>query len=84
MSEIDILCAEVFFKEQERLFPTPVVETVDGALAFLEDAMAIVFDSESELVEYLNEEGFDVDGEDVSEMLEVFVLPDERLLYVEA
>ncbi len=83
MSELDIICAETFLKEQEKLLPEAIVETVDEALAFLEDAMATVFDSEEELSEYLEEEGIDLDGEEIAEMLEVFVLPDERLLYVE-
>lgn len=85
MEEIDIVCAEVFFKEQTKLFPKPVAETVDEALEFLEDCMAMTFDSKEDLVEYLEEVGLDLeDSEDITELLEVFTLPDGRFLYVEA
>ena len=85
MQELDIMCAEIFLKEQGKLFPKPVVETVDEALEFLEECFANVFTSKEELIEYLEEEGMDYDpSEDIAEALEVFVLPDGRLLYVEA
>ena len=85
MQELDIVCAEVFFKEQGKLFPKPVVESVEEALEFLEECYASVFETKEELLEYLEEEGMDFEPDsDITEELEVFVLPDGRLLYVEA
>ncbi len=85
MQELDNMCAEVFLKEQGKLFPKPVAENVDEAMEFLEDCFASVFEDENELKEYLEEEGIDFDSEeDITEELEVFKLPDGRLLYVEA
>ena len=49
MNEIDEMCAEVFLKDQGRLFDEPVAETVDEAMEFLEDCFAQVFNSEKEL-----------------------------------
>lgn len=85
MNELDIMCAKIFLENQEQLFPKPVVETVEEAMEFLEDCYAMVFMTKEELIEYLDEEGIDYeDEEDITEALEVFVLPDGRLLYVEA
>lgn len=85
MQELDMVCAEVFFKEQGKLFPKPVVESVEEAMEFLEDCYASVFATKEELIEYLEEEGMDFEPDsDITEELEVFVLPDGRLLYVEA
>lgn len=85
MQELDNMCAEVFLKEQGKLFPKPVAENVDEAMEFLEECFASVFEDENELKEYLEEEGIDFDSEeDITEELEVFKLPDGRLLYVEA
>ena len=85
MQELDIVCAEVFFKEQGKLFPKPVAESVEEAMEFLEECYASVFETKEELLEYLEEEGMDYDPDsDITEELEVFVLPDGRLLYVEA
>ncbi len=85
MSNLDEMCAKVFLEKQEQLFPKPVAETMDEAMEFLEDCFAQVFDSKDELIEYLEDEGIDYqDEEDITEALEVFTLPDGRLLYVEA
>ena len=85
MKELDMVCAEVFFKEQGKLFPKPVAESVEEAMEFLEDCYASVFATKEELIEYLEEEGMDFEPDsDITEELEVFVLPDGRLLYVEA
>ena len=85
MSNLDEMCAKVFLEKQEQLFPKPVAETVDEAMEFLEDCFAQVFDSKNELIEYLEDEGIDYqDEEDITEALEVFLLPDGRLMYVEA
>ena len=85
MQELDMMCAEVFFKEQGKLFTKPVVESVEEAMEFLEEVYACVFNTKEELLEYMDEEGVDYeDGDNITEELEVFVLPDGRLLYVEA
>lgn len=85
MQELDRMCAEVFLKEQGKLFPKPVVETVEEAMEFLEDCYASVFETKEELLVYLEEEGMDYeDGDNITDELEVFELPDGRLLYVEA
>lgn len=85
MGEIDIKCAETFFRNQDRLFPKPVVESVEESMEFLEDCFASVFDSEEELIKYMDEEGIDhSDYTDIREILEVFELADGRYLYVEA
>lgn len=85
MNEIDEMCAEVFLKEQGKLFDEPVAEDIDEAMEFLEDCFAQVFDSEKELRKYWEEEGIDDEAmDDVTEALEVFALPDGRYLYVEA
>ena len=85
MSEIDELCASVFLKEQSKLFDEPVCEDEEEAMDFLIDCYAQVFDSEKELREYLDEEGMDIsEVDDVTEILEVFVIPDGRYLYVES
>ena len=85
MSEIDSICAEVFYENQEQLFPKPVVTSIDEAQDFLADSMAQVFDDKAELLEFMKDEGVDItEYDDVSEALEVFALPDGRYLYVEA
>ena len=54
-------------------------------MEFLEECFASVFETKEELMEYLEEEGMDFDPDsDITEELEVFALPDGRLLYVEA
>ncbi|MGN0374838.1 MAG: glyoxalase [Butyrivibrio sp.] len=85
MSKLDRMCAETFLRQQEKLFPKPVADTIEEAEEFLEDCFAQVFSSKEELIEYLEEEGFDYEEEeDITEALEVFILPDGRLMYVEA
>ncbi len=80
-------CAEVFLKEQGKLFDEPVVETLEEAKDFLEDCFAQVFDSIEEVREYLDEEGMDVSGmsdEELEDELEVFKLDDGHYFVVEA
>ncbi len=84
MNTIDEACAEYFLKEQLKLFPKPVVESVDEAMEFLEDCLACVFDSKEELEEYVESEGIDCGEDDICDALEVFSLPDGRYMYVEA
>ena len=55
-------CAEVFLKDQGKLFDEPVAETIEEAKEFLEDCFAQVFENISEVRAYLDEEGMDVSG----------------------
>ncbi len=80
-------CAEVFLREQGKLFDEPVAESVDEAKEFLEDCFAQCFDSLSEVREYLSDEGMDVDGlsdDELENELEVFKLDGQRYFVVEA
>lgn len=80
-------CAEVFLKEQGKLFDEPVAETLEEAKDFLEDCFAQVFDSIEEVREYLDEEGMDISGmsdEELEDELEVFKLDDGHYFVVEA
>ena len=56
------LCAEVFLKEQSKLFDEPVVFDLEEAEEFLEDCFAQVFENIKEVREYLSEEGMDVEA----------------------
>lgn len=76
----------IFLEKQGQLFPEPVAESYEEAEAFLEDCMAQVVDSISEVREYLEETGADVGGmseEELEDASEVFALPDGRYLIVE-
>ena len=80
-------CAEVFLKEQGKLFDEPVAETIEEAKAFLEDCFAQVFENISEVRAYLDEDGMDVSGvsdEELADELEVFAISDGRYFVVEA
>ena len=80
-------CAEVFLKEQGKLFDEPVAETLEEAEEFLEDCFAQVFENISEVRAYLDEEGMDVSGvsdEELADELEVFAISDGRYFVVEA
>ena len=86
MSSYSEECLNVFLKEQSRLFDEPVAETPEEAEAFLEDCIAVVVDSLSEVREYFEESGADVDHmteEELEEASEVFSLPDGKYLIVE-
>ena len=76
--KIDEVCGKVFLKEQGKLFPKPVAESLEEAME-----LAQVFSSEKELKKYIEDEGIDLEG-DITDELEVFKLPDGRFLYVEA
>lgn len=79
-------CLKSFLRDQKQLFDEPVAETMEEAEAFLEDCMAVVVDSISEVRAYFEEEGVDVDGlgpDDLEEASEVFALPDGKYLIVE-
>lgn len=80
-------CAEVFLKEQGKLFDEPVAKTIEEAKAFLEDCFAQVFENISDVRAYLDEEGMDVSGvsdEELADELEVFAISDGRYFVVEA
>lgn len=86
MSSYSEECLNVFLKEQSRLFDEPIAETPEEAEAFLEDCMAVVVDSLSEVREYFEESGADVEHmteEELEEASEVFSLPDGKYLIVE-
>ena len=86
MSNYSEACLKVFLRDQEQLFDEPVAETMEEAEAFMEDCMAVVVDSISEVRAYFEEEGVDVDGlgpDDLEEASEVFALPDGKYLIVE-
>ena len=75
---------DCFIRDQLRLFPKEVVSTREEAAAFLEDLMAVVLDSKDEVLDYFEEEGLDLDGEDILSASEVFDIGDGRYLVVEA
>ena len=86
MREFDDAVLECFLENQEQLFPEPVAETLDEADEFLQDCMAVVVNSVSEIMEYFDEEGIDVEGATEEEILdadEVFDIGDGRYLIVE-
>ena len=56
-------------------------------MEFLEDCMANVFENIEELKEYWEDEGVDIkemSDEEILDSLEVFALPDGKILLVEA
>lgn len=80
-------CAETFLKQQNKLFDENVVETVEEACEFLEDACTQVFSNIKEVRKYMDAEGFDVAGlsdEELKEELEVFQNPSGDFFVVEA
>lgn len=75
-----------FLENQEQLFPGRVAETLEEAESFLEECLAVVVDSAREVWDYFDEEGVDMEGADVEEILnadEVFEVGDGRYLIVE-
>lgn len=87
MHEFDDAVLSCFLKNQHQLFPEAVAENLEEAEAFLEECMAVVVDSVSEVWEYFDEEGVDMEGADEDEILEadeVFDIGDGRYLIVEA
>ena len=87
MGEYSEECLKYFIENQSQLFDEPVAETLEEAEEFLEDCMAVIVDSISEVREYFDENGMDVDGksdDELEEQSEVFALPDGKYLIVEA
>ena len=86
MYEYDEDCLKTFLKNQGQLFDEPVAGTLEEAESFLEDCMAVVFDSIREVREFLEEEGVDMEGmsdEELEEASEIFAIPGGRYLVVE-
>lgn len=87
MQQITKEAAQFFLDNQNRLYDMPVAENIDEAMEFLEDCMAIVFEDLKELKAYWKEEGVDMmelTDQEILESLEVFKMPDDRILLVEA
>lgn len=85
MAGYDKECIEVFLKNQLQLFPEIVAEDEQEAEEFLEDCMAVVCHSPSEVKKYF-EENMDVSNMSMKEILEeaeVFPLSRNRYLIVE-
>lgn len=87
MQQITKETAQFFLDNQNRLYDMPVAENIDEAMEFLEDCMAMVFEDLKELKAYWKEEGVDMmelTDQEILEFLEVFKMPDDRILLVEA
>ncbi len=87
MHEFDDAVLLCFLKNQGQLFPEPVAQNLEEAEAFLEECMAIVVDSLSQVWEYFDEEGVDMEGanqEEIANADEVFEIGDGRYLIVES
>ena len=87
MGEYSEECLKYFLENQSQLFDEPVAETLEQAEEFLEDCMAVIVGSISDVREYFDENGMDVDGmsnDEIEEQAEVFTLPDGTYLIVEA
>ena len=85
MHEFDDAVLRCFLKNQSQLFPEDVVSNLEEAEAYLEECMAVVVNSVSEVIEYFEEEGIDIAGQDEEEILEaaeVFDVGDGRYLIV--
>ena len=87
MQVYDEAVLRCFLDNQGKLFPEEdVASSLEEAEAFLEECMAVVVDSPEEVREYFDEEGIDMDGADLEELLEadeVFDVGDGRYLIVE-
>lgn len=86
MHEFDDAVIACFLKNQLQLFPDRVAENLEEAEAYLEECMAVVVNSAQEVIDYFEEEGIDIDGQDEEEILEaseVFDIGDGRYLIVE-
>ncbi len=81
-------CAEVFLRDQKRLFDEPVVYDVEEAEEFLEDCFAQYCKNIKELKQVMDDEGMDISGmsdEEIEEQLEVFKLDNNNgYFFVEA
>jgi hypothetical protein len=73
---------DCFLDNQLQLYPEEVVSNREEAEEFLEDAMAVVLDSEEEVEAYFEEVGIDCDG-NILDAEEVFDIGDGRYLVLE-
>ena len=84
MQEYDDAVLRCFLKKQGQLFSENVASNLEEAEAFLEECMAVVVNSVTEVLEYFEEEGIDVeDADSILEEVEVFDVGDGRYLIVE-
>ncbi len=85
MLNYDDITINTFLKNQLQLFPEPVAETPEEADDFLDMMMAVVCKNKKEVRAYLEELGVDLHdtAPDLSDVAEVFPLPDGRYLIVE-
>ena len=77
---------DAFLAQQNKLYPEPVAEDREEAERFLQECMAVVADSLSEVMEYMEEAGADISGMDekeIAEAEEVFAVGDGRYLVLE-
>lgn len=84
--EFDDEVLQTFLDNQSQLFDEDVAESLEEAEAFLEDCMAVIVDSLSEVKDYFEESGMDVDSmsdAEIEDASEVFKLADGRYLIVE-
>ena len=79
----DKICLETFLEKQLKLYPERVAETLEEADDFLDMCMAVVCKDKKDVKSYLREVGLDTADLDISEMPEIFSLPDGRYLVVE-
>lgn len=73
---------DCFLENQLQLYPEEVVTNREEAEEFLEDAMAVVLESEEEVEAYFEEVGIDCDG-NILDAEEVFDIGDGRYLVLE-
>ena len=73
---------DCFLENQLQLYPEEVVTNREEAEEFLEDAMAVVLESEEEVEAYFEEVGIDCDG-NILDAEEVFDIGDGRYLLLE-
>ena len=81
MHEYDDAVLQCFLDNQLQLFPEKVADSLEEAEGFLEECMAVVVDSQEEVMNFFEEEGLDLEGADEDEILEadeVFDIGDGR------
>ena len=84
MYEYDEEVLNTFLKNQSQLFDENVAETPEEAEEFLTDCMAEVVETKEDVWDYLEKLGMDIyESEELSDIAEVFPLPDGRYLIVE-
>lgn len=86
MPDFDEKVLQCFLDNQLSLYPEPVAETLEEALDYLNQCMALVVNSKEEVWEYFDEEGVDMenmDADGIVEADEVFAVGDGRYLIVE-